>query len=83
MAELEQYDAAWVTWFDAQEIEPLRIEYETLSANPAEAVICVCKALGVAEPAPDCLKPGVTKLADATSLEWMRRYRPELDASAF
>jgi LPS sulfotransferase NodH len=75
LAQLEQYDAAWLTWFDAQGIEPLRVGYENLSANPAEAVSRICKALGVPEPAPDSLKPGVAKLADAISLEWMRNFQ--------
>jgi LPS sulfotransferase NodH len=78
LAQLEQYDAAWLTWFDAQGIEPLRVGYENLSANPAEAVSRICKALGVPEPAPDSLKPGVAKLADAISLEWMRNYQRDL-----
>ena len=40
--ELQSYDTAWNSWFDAQGIEPLRIGYETLSANPAAALIRIC-----------------------------------------
>ncbi len=78
LAELEQFDAAWRTWFEEQGIEPLRIGYESLSANPVEAVARVCKALGVAEPASARVKAGVAKLADAISLEWKRRYQSEM-----
>ena len=78
LAELEQYDAAWLAWFDAQGIEPLRIGYESLSANPVAAVARVCRALGVAEPTPDSVKAGVAKLADAVTLEWKRRYQSEI-----
>jgi LPS sulfotransferase NodH len=81
LAQLEQYDAAWRSWFDAQGIEPLRVGYESLSANPAGAVARICKTLGVPEPAPDSLKPGVAKLADAISLEWMRNFRRDLGAA--
>ena len=82
VAQLEHCDAAWQTWFDEQGIDPLRIGYESLSANPADAVSRICKALGVPQPAPDTLKPGTAKLADAISLEWMRRYRLEPGAAA-
>jgi len=77
LAELERYDAAWRIWFDQQGIEPLRIGYEGLSADPAAVVLRISKALGVSGPAADRLKPGVAKLADATSLEWMRRYHED------
>ena len=48
--ELESYDRAWNSWFDAQGIAPQRIGYETLSANPAAALIGLCEALGVQPP---------------------------------
>ena len=80
--ELESYDAAWNSWFDAQGIEPLRIGYETLSANPASALIGICEALGVQPPNARDVSPGVAKLADETSLDWMRRYRLEIGSSA-
>jgi LPS sulfotransferase NodH len=75
LAQLEQHDAAWQTWFESEGIEPLRIGYESLAANPGEAICRICRALGVPEPAPSSLRPGVAKLADAISLEWMRNYR--------
>ncbi len=80
--ELESYDAAWNSWFDAQGIEPLRIGYETLSANPAAELIGICEALGVQPPNARDVSPGVAKLADETSLDWMRRYRLEIGSSA-
>lgn len=72
---LEDYDAAWTTWFDQQRITPLRIGYESLSADPASAVKNICEALRVSAPAADHLQPGVGKLANAVSEEWMRRFR--------
>lgn len=82
VALLEEQDAGWLRWFDAQGIEPLRVGYESLAADPADAVARICRELGVPEPAPGSLKPGVAKLADAISLDWMRRYRLDLDATA-
>jgi LPS sulfotransferase NodH len=39
----------------------------------------ICEALGIQPPNADDIRPGVAKLADETSLDWMRRYR--LDAA--
>jgi len=80
LAQLEQYDAAWLSWFATQGIAPLRIGYESLSANPAASIARICKALGVVGPAPGSLKPGVAKLADAISLEWMQNFRQDMQA---
>jgi trehalose 2-sulfotransferase len=76
--ELEQYDVAWNAWFEEQGIAPLRLGYEELSANPAATLIRICDALGVAAPKVADVRPGVAKLADATSLDWMRRYHLDL-----
>ena len=80
--ELEGYDAAWNSWFDAQGIEPLRVGYETLSANPAAILIGICEALGVQPPNSRDVSPGVAKLADETSFDWMRRYSSDIGSAA-
>jgi len=78
LAQLERYDAAWTTWFEAEGIEPLRIGYERLAREPAEAVSRIFKALGLRQAESGSLKPGVAKLADAVSREWMQQYRRDL-----
>lgn len=80
LAELEAYDAAWNIWFAEQGIVPLRIGYERLSANPAATLASICEALGVPPPNAADVKPGVARLSDETSQDWMRRYR--LDSAA-
>lgn len=80
--QLEGHDTAWISWFDAQGIEPLRIGYETLSANPAAALTSICEALGIQPPNARDVSPGVAKLADETSLDWMRRYRSDIETVA-
>jgi len=77
LTELEAYDDAWNTWFVEQGITPLRIGYEPLASDPAATLISICKALGVRPPNVEDVRPGVAKLADATSLDWIRRYRLE------
>jgi LPS sulfotransferase NodH len=80
VTELEAYDAGWNIWFVQQGIIPLRLGYERLAANPAATLLDICGVLGVQAPIADDIKPGVAKLADDTSLDWMRRYH--LDAAA-
>lgn len=57
---------------------PLRIGYERLSSDPAATLMAICAALGVQAPNAEDVKPGVARLSDETSLNWMRRY---LDAA--
>ena len=76
---LKAYDAAWNIWFAEQRIIPLRVGYERLSSNPAAALQGICEALGVQAPNAEDVSPGVAKLSDQTSLDWMRRYH--LDAA--
>jgi LPS sulfotransferase NodH len=79
LAELESYDVAWNSWFAEQQITPLRIGYETLSADPAATLTRICAALGVPAPKAEEVKPGVAKLSDAISLDWMRRYKSDVE----
>ena len=81
VTKLENYDVAWNSWFAAQHIAPLRIGYERLSANPAATLVGICEALGVQTPNASDVRPGVAKLSDETSLDWMRRYHLDLDAA--
>lgn len=80
VVELESYDAAWNAWFDEQGIEPLRVGYETLSAAPAATLARICTALGVPPPDAGDVRPGVARLADATSADWARRYSLDIAA---
>lgn len=80
--QLQRHDAAWTSWFTAQGIEPLRIGYESLSANPVGIIERICKTLGVTLPDADRLKAGVARLADDLSLDWMRRYQAGMEAVA-
>jgi LPS sulfotransferase NodH len=77
LAKLEAHDTAWNIWFAAQGITPLRVGYDRLSADPAATLLAICEALGVQPPNARNIRPGVAKLADETSLDWMRRYRQD------
>ncbi|MEJ8572883.1 Stf0 family sulfotransferase [Microbaculum marinum] len=79
VVKLESFDAEWSTWFHQQAIEPLRIGYERLAADPAAALLRICEALDIPLPRPGDIRAGVARLADETSLEWMRRYRQDVE----
>jgi trehalose 2-sulfotransferase len=75
VAQLEHYEAAWVSWFSQQGIKPLRVDYESLSADPAAALDRICSALGLSPPHRGSVKPGTAKLSNETNSDWLERYR--------
>ncbi|MCC5971192.1 MAG: Stf0 sulfotransferase [Pararhodobacter sp.] len=77
LAELTAADAIWQRWFTAEGIDPLRLSYEALAADPAAAVSCICHAQEVEAPEPAPPQPGVARLSDAVNRDWMARFRAE------
>jgi trehalose 2-sulfotransferase len=83
MKEIELADAAWVRWFEANNINPFRIVYEDLTADPARTVQSVVELLGVQNAESDeVMAPPVEKQADDTNLEWIERFRRETESEA-
>ncbi len=77
LARFVRADEAWNAWFAAEDIKPLRITYENLSADPYGQLSRIVGALGLAcEPADKAVLP-VAKLSDEQSREWAERYRCE------
>jgi LPS sulfotransferase NodH len=75
-AEAEAQDAAWDTFFDAEGIQPLRLDYERLTRDLDGTVRAVLDHLGVAW-AGDLGPPPLARQADAISAEWIERFRRE------
>ncbi|MEM7116016.1 MAG: Stf0 family sulfotransferase [Chloroflexota bacterium] len=75
VAEYEQHEAAWVSWFGGQAIEPMRITYEALSASPQTTLAKVLSALSVDSSIAETVHPRTTKLANDESHEWANRFR--------
>ncbi|KZM49183.1 Stf0 family sulfotransferase [Labrenzia sp. OB1] len=71
------YDLDWSNWFDTQGINPVRFTYEALSSDPAAILGEALEALGLDRGCADGITPGIAKLADATSREWVARFRGE------
>lgn len=75
-----RFDLEWTDWFASEGISPLRMTYEDLAADPQAALRQVLEHLGCDGSEADNVVPGVAKLADATSADWITRFRQDLDA---
>ena len=71
------HDQQWHQWLAAQEITPKRVTYEALSAQPTETLKEILQLLGADKEAAEKVTPGVAKLADKTSAEWVARFQSE------
>ncbi|MDR7126290.1 Stf0 family sulfotransferase [Pseudotabrizicola sp. 4114] len=74
---LTEQDAGWRDWFTQQGIAPLRLTYDALSAAPVDTLRSVLTALGLDPAHADPVRPGVRKLADRVSEDWIARFRAE------
>lgn len=77
LEEMTGYDRDWERWFAAERISPLRITYEALSEDPIHALRRILDRLGLSPDHADGAEPGVAKLADRTSRDWVERFRAE------
>ena len=77
VAEFTEYDRQWVAWFEAEGIVPMRLAYDELAGDPQRALGTVLDHLGLDPNEASGVQPGVAKLADEVSAEWVRRYRAE------
>ena len=77
MAELMRLDRAWTDWFQSQNIDPLRISYDALSADPAGCLASLLGALGLDKSLAQGVVPGVARLSDRINREWEARFRAE------
>jgi trehalose 2-sulfotransferase len=70
------HDGAWARWFAAHDIDPLRVVYEELAADPVGVVAGVIARLGL-EPSPmeGPAPMELSRQADAVNLDWAARYR--------
>ena len=75
VADLRGQQAAWTRFFEDEGIAPLRLEYGAMTSDPGRALRAVLSALGRdPTPADDAIVP-TAKMADATSVEWIARFR--------
>lgn len=71
---IHDHNAAWHSWFTAQEADPLVVTYENLIADPGHAVLRILRSVGVA--APPGWRPASShrRQPDELNADWVRRY---------
>lgn len=77
VAQLEDHDRSWAEWFERIGEEPLCVTYEELARAREPVVRRVLDHLGIDPPSLDLVAPRLAVQADATSEEWVARYRAE------
>lgn len=77
---VQEHDAEWGRWFDANGLEPLELTYEQLVADPAAVVGRTLEFLGLDLPVGLVVEARTERQADEVNEDWIRRYR-ELSAS--
>ncbi|SEE18717.1 LPS sulfotransferase NodH [Streptomyces sp. 3213] len=75
MRTIEEHNAGWERWFEDHAIEPYRVRYEDLSADPSAVTLRVLDHLGLALPAGGRVTPSHQRQADRLNEEWAARYR--------
>lgn len=71
------YDRDWTEWFARQGVEPVRISYDELAADPVEILRHLLGRLGLDPAIAAGVTPGVRKLADDINQDWATRFRAE------
>jgi len=77
IASLTRVDAAWQTWFAAQDLSPLQVTYEDLARDPQSVLRPLLTAVDRDPAMARDVEPATSKMADAESKQWIERYRSE------
>jgi LPS sulfotransferase NodH len=70
-----EHNAGWDRWFETYGIQPYRIRYEDLSADPVAVTRGVLDFLGLVLPDGRRIAPSHQRQADRLNEEWAARYR--------
>jgi trehalose 2-sulfotransferase len=81
LVNLEAFDVDWNKWFEQQRVTPMRVRYEILDKEPDKVLHQICDALGVEAPKAGAIRPGLAKLADDVSVDWMHRFHADLSSA--
>ncbi|MBY5933463.1 Stf0 sulfotransferase family protein [Tateyamaria omphalii] len=75
LATVTTYDAEWEAWFTREGIAPLRLDYDTLAADPNATLARVLSHLDLPPITPPA--PAVAKLADDINADWIARFKAD------
>jgi trehalose 2-sulfotransferase len=76
-AELDGDEAGWSDFFATNGIEPVRLTYEGLTADPVAAIGTVLEAMGLPRDRAGAVRVRTARLADEESRAWVERFRRE------
>ena len=76
-SDLNENDTGWKNWFAQQNIKPIPIKYEMLSAHPAAITGGLLSSLGLDPKHAETIKPKTKIISDNESREWEERFRNE------
>lgn len=72
---IEVHNAAWNSWFAGQGVQPHRVTYAALAAEPDQAVRRILDYLAIEPPAAWRPQSDHCKQAEEVNADWVRRYR--------
>ena len=75
--EMTRDNAAWNAFFAAHALQPLRLTYEAVTADPQAALAQVLAALGQDSDIAKTVAVPTAKMASGTSRQWAERFRTE------
>lgn len=79
--EIKADNAHWTAFFADHDLVPLRLDYETLAADPQAALAFVLTALGFHADIAATVPTRTARMADGISEDWKARYRAETAAT--
>jgi trehalose 2-sulfotransferase len=72
---INDHNGAWRDWFAACDVEPYRVRYEEVVADPVGVTRGILEFLGIHLPTDRVLMPGTRRQADQVNDDWITRYR--------
>ena len=76
VTEAKEHDAAWHSWFAANDIDPFEVRYEELAADPAGIASGVLAFLRLSADS-ETIAPQNERQADELNADWAARYRAD------
>ena len=77
VTEIKQHDAAWVSWFGRQKIQPFSVTYEALCAAPQSIIADILSSMNLDPIHAHSIQPMTAKLSNNESKQWAKRFREE------
>lgn len=82
LQKLEEQRTGWLKWFDANSVEPIKVEYEKLAADRTTVITGIKAKLGVNhDESQEVRFKTIERQSDGTNREWVTRFKNEMDGA--